>query len=72
MAAQKKKGKAGGKKDAKEEEEEKKEEKPVMPVKKDLDLYLPQEFAEALKEKIGLPFLFGPVEFNGLNVDNKA
>ena len=43
-----------------------------MPVKKDLDLYLPKEFAEALKEKIGLPFLFGPVEFNGLNVDDKA
>lgn len=28
----------------------------------------PADFAEALKEKVGRPFIFGPVEFNHLNV----
>lgn len=28
----------------------------------------PSDFAEALKERIGRPFIFGPVEFNHLNI----
>ena len=28
----------------------------------------PTDFAEALKERIGRPFIFGPIEFNHLNV----
>jgi len=28
---------------------------------------LPKEFGEALKQKIPRPFIFGPIEFSGLN-----
>jgi hypothetical protein len=37
-------------------------------VKKDLDLFLPQEFGLALREKIARPFVFGPVEMTGLHL----
>jgi hypothetical protein len=70
-AAKKKGGKAGaaGKKDTKDEDEEKKvvEEKPTQAVKKDLDLFVPSEFKQALHEKVQRPFIFGPVEFKNLN-----
>ena len=70
-AAKKKGGKAGvaGKKDAKDDEEEKKvvEEKPTQAVKKDLDLFVPAEFKQALQEKVPRPFIFGPIEFKSLN-----
>lgn len=72
MAAAKKKGKGAGKKEAKEDEEEKKDEKPQQIVKKDLDLYIPAEFGQSLRERIGIPFIFGPVEFNGLNVNDSV
>ena len=65
-AASKKKGGKNAPKQ-KEEEEEKREEKPVHVVKKDLDLFIPKEFGLALQEKITRPFIFGPVEFTGLN-----
>lgn len=72
-AAAKKKGGKGGaqnKKDAKEEEEEKKvvEEKPQVQVKRELDLFIPNDFKAALEEKIQRPFIFGPIEFGNLSV----
>ena len=70
LAAAKKK-KAGGKKEVKEDDEEKKEEKLQVPIKKDLDLFIPNEFGLALKEKIGRPFVFGPYEFTDLNKPNE-
>ena len=66
-AAAKKKGK-GAKKDQKDDEEEKKEVLAQAPPAKQLDLFLPHEFAEALKEKIPRPFIFGPVEFTDLHL----
>ncbi len=70
-ASKKKKGGAGGKKEQKEEEEEKKEEKAPAPVKKELDLFIPNEFAQTLKDKIPRPFIFGPIEFTGLNLSEE-
>lgn len=69
LAASKKKGGKGGKGKDKEEDEEKKEEKPLAEVKKDLDLFLPADFGVALKERIARPFIFGPIEFTGLDLD---
>ena len=66
-AAAKKKGGKGKKDQVKEEEEEKREEKVVVQVKKELDLFLPKEFAMAVQQKIPRPFIFGPVEFTNLN-----
>lgn len=70
-ASKKKKGGAGGKKDQKEEEEEKNEVKAPAPSKKELDLFIPNEFAQTLKEKIPRPFIFGPIEFTGLNLSEE-
>lgn len=37
---------------------------------KELDLYDREDFKKALKERIGRPFVFGPIAFNDLdNVD---
>ena len=47
-AASKKKSKSGAKKDQKEEEEEKKDDKLLEVVKKELDPFLPAEFAQLL------------------------
>jgi len=33
-----------------------------------LDLFVPSEFGQAVKEKIGRPFVFGPIEFNNLHL----
>lgn len=33
----------------------------------DCDLWSPEEFAEALKTRIGRPFVFGQIEFSGLD-----
>jgi len=67
-AAKKKKG---GKKDAVVEEDEKKnvEEKVVVQQQKELDLNIPVEFKQALAEKVGRPFIFGPIEFTELNAN---
>ena len=63
-AAAKKKPGAKPKKD----EEPKEEEKPQgPPPKRELDLSNPQDFAEALKEQIPRPFVFGPIEFSELD-----
>ncbi len=63
-AAAKKKPGAKPKKD----EEPKEEEKPQgPPPKRELDLSNPQDFAEALKERIPRPFVFGPIEFRELD-----
>jgi hypothetical protein len=64
-AAKKKSGK-----NAKKEvvDDEKKEDKPSgPPPKAELNLMNPVDYAEALKEKIGRPFIFGPVQFNHLD-----
>ncbi len=37
-------------------------------VQKELDLFLPSEFKQALQEKFARPFIFGPIEFRGLNL----
>ena len=49
------------------EEEKKKEESFVDLVQKTLNLDLPSEFDQNLKEKFKRPFLFGPVDFTDLN-----
>lgn len=33
-----------------------------------MDLFIPNEFGQAVKEKICRPFVFGPIEFTGLNL----
>lgn len=33
-----------------------------------MDLFVPNEFGQALQERIKRPFIFGPIEFTGLNV----
>jgi hypothetical protein len=38
-------------------------------VQRDLDLFIPNDFAQALKERISRPFIFGPIEFTGLDQD---
>jgi hypothetical protein len=37
------------------------------PPKRELDFFKPADFAEALRERVGRPFIFGPIEFTGLN-----
>lgn len=43
--------------------------KPQEP-EEDFDLFAPQEFARALSSRIVRPFVFGPIEFSGLNSDD--
>jgi len=38
-----------------------------LPKEKELDLFLPTEFSQALKKKIERPFVFGPITFKGLD-----
>ncbi len=65
-AAKKKSGKQAKKEVV---EDDKRDDKPQgPPPKPELDLLKPADFAEALKERIGRPFIFGPVEFNHLNL----
>ena len=50
-------------------DDDKKDDKPSgPPPKAELDLMKPADFAEALKERVGRPFIFGPVEFEHLNI----
>ena len=35
------------------------------------DLFSPEGFEKALKKKVGRPFIFGPVEFEGLDISNE-
>ena len=49
-------------------DKEKKEEKVATPHVKELDLFLPSEFGQALQAKIPRPFIFGPIEFGDLNL----
>ena len=52
------------------EEPPKEEPKPTgPPPKKQLDLSKPEDFAQALREQIPRPFVFGPVEFTGLDTE---
>ena len=52
------------------EEEKKEDDKPKgPPPKAELNLFSPKDFGEALKEQISRPFIFGPVEFTGLDQD---
>jgi hypothetical protein len=54
-----------------DEEEEKKElAKPAEAEPKELDLTNPAEFKDALVERAPRPFTFGPIEFNGLNLND--
>jgi hypothetical protein len=34
-------------------------------------LFIPNEFGLALREKIARPFIFGPIEFTGLNLSEE-
>ena len=50
-------------------DDDKRDDKPQgPPPKAELDLMKPADFAEALQEKVGRPFIFGPVEFDHLNI----
>ena len=40
-------------------------------VEEDFDLFAPQEFSRALATRIVRPFVFGPIEFNDLDQDDK-
>lgn len=65
-AAKKKSGKQAKKEVV---DEDKRDDRPQgPPPKAELDLLKPTDFAEALKERVGRPFIFGPVEFNHLNI----
>ena len=65
-AAKKKSGKAPKKEQV---DDDKREDKPQgPPPKEELDLMKPAHFAEALQERVGRPFIFGPVEFENLNI----
>ena len=69
-AAKKKAGKKGKKDDHKEDEEPPREELPgilreIPP--RDYDLFKPADYIEVLKEKIPRPFMFGPIDFYGLD-----
>lgn len=66
-AAKKKPGKGGNKKDAAEEDKKDDDKPKGPPPKVELDLNKPRDFQEALNERIGRPFIFGPVEFHGLD-----
>ena len=71
-AAASKKGKKGTKKEEKKVEEVHEEEKKVevkVEVKKELNLNLPVEFRQAVQEKVGNNFVFGPVTFKNLDND---
>lgn len=37
------------------------------PPKRELDLFKPVDFAEALRDQVPRPFIFGPIEFSGLD-----
>lgn len=65
-AAKKKPGK-GGKKDAGDDEKKEDDKPKGPPPKVELDLNKPHDFQEALNERAGRPFIFGPVEFHGLD-----
>ena len=63
----------GGKKGAKAAAEEEDPERTTSKLDHDMenevyDPYLPASFEKALKQKITRPFIFGPVEFDGLNL----
>lgn len=68
-AASKKKPAAGTKPSKKEATpvEEKQDHPTGPPPKRELDLNKPLDFAEALRDKVPRPFIFGPVEFSGLD-----
>lgn len=36
----------------------------------DLDLFMPDQFQRAIKQKFGRRFTFGPIEFEGLNTNS--
>ncbi len=55
-----------GKKDAKDDDDDKKDDF-SKEQNKDLDLNLPSDFGEALKQRVARPFIFGPVEFKNLD-----
>lgn len=59
-------GNKGGKKDA-EEEKKDDDNRVSAPVRKDLDLFNKADFGQALKEQVLRPFVFGPIEFTGLD-----
>lgn len=40
-------------------------------MRKELDLFIPSEFGLVLKDKIARPFIFGPIEFTGLNLSEE-
>lgn len=69
-AKQAKGGKKGAKKEAEEEpgEAERAASKLEEEAAEVFDPYLPASFEKALKAKIPRPFIFGPVEFEGLNL----
>ena len=79
LAALAKKNEKGGAKKKptgkKEEEEQKTIEvpkeipKPQVEEKRELDLTNPDDFAQALREKVPRPFTFGPIELEGLDSD---
>ena len=59
-----------GEKDEAEEQEAKVSSKPdsIKKPEEVFDLNIPDQFERALKAKIRRPFIFGPVEFEGLNL----
>lgn len=68
-AAKKKSGKAPKKEHA---DDDKRDETPKgPPPKEELDLMNPAHFAEALQERVGRPFIFGPVDFENLNIPDE-
>ena len=34
-------------------------------------MFIPSEYGQVLKEKIARPFIFGPIEFTGLNLSEE-
>ena len=54
-----------------EVEEDKKDDKVHgPPPKRELDLMVPADFAEALRERVPRPFVFGPIEMTGLDTEH--
>ena len=73
-ANQKTKGKKGkGKPDPAEEQQvDEPIARPESTMKEEhFKLELPDQFAKALQQKIARPFIFGPVEFEGLNLSDE-
>jgi hypothetical protein len=60
-----------GKKKPVQEEKQDEEEKSKKEDDEVPDLFTPEGFQKALRKKVARPFIFGPVEFDGLDISNE-